>query len=90
MRTASGRPRSQCGGVHLLAAGRADPRQLERAAVAVEQQAAVLGPHAAAGRSDRVAVHARLDHAHELAARQRQPRADVRAQRAHLPLDRLG
>ncbi len=31
-----------------------------------------------------------LEHAHELAARQRQPRADVRAQRAHLALDRLG
>ena len=86
----SGRPRSQSAADIAAAAGRLDLEQLERAAVAVEQQPVAVGAHAAAGGRERLAVDLRGDDAEEGAVRERQARADVRAQRAHDALDLLG
>ena len=77
------------GGGHRAPARRPDLRQLERAAVAVEQQPVALGAHEAAGGREGRAVDAGRGHAEERAVGQRQPRADVRPQRAHGALDLL-
>ena len=85
-----GPPAQPVGRAHRPRAGRLDLGQLERAAVAVEQQPVAIGAHVAAGRRQRLAVDLGTDHAQVRPAGERQPRADVGPQRAHHPLDLLG
>ena len=67
---------------HRPPARRPDLEELERAAVAAEQQAVAVGAHAAP-RAAASAVDRGRDDAENDAVRERHARADVRAQRAH-------